>query len=193
MNSDFPRDSTAPTAKTTQVDPLLHIVGETELYVASAGWDQPIRLFALASSAELIAREPHLRNTFDPFALAAIEQGTDHFTAIEQEGISAAPDLETFLGHLTWGPDVIGALIAVERIILPPSAEQELPPDPDEALHHLARHPERQDVRLVVAVTRDGRQLCAIRQRNHDEKAAVAIGTDLAPGLTSALAATLSP
>jgi len=95
------------------------------------------------------------------------------------------------LGRLAWGPDVDGVALCVERIVVPPDAERDLPPDADEAVEYLAAHPQRQDVRIVAAVLREGPQQCAIRQRGHDEARAVAVGPDLVPGLVTALRATL--
>ena len=66
--------------------------------------------------------------------------------------------------------------------MVPPDAERDLPSDPDAAVEALARHPDRQDVRLLAAVLRDGRSVCLIRQRAHDADDAVATGSDLAPG-----------
>ena len=77
--------------------------------------------------------------------------------------------------------------MAVERIVVPPAAEQDLPSDPEAALSALAAHPDRRDVRLVVAVTRDGRSSCLLRQRDHDRDDRVAKGRDI-EGLTLARA-----
>ncbi len=65
-----------------------------------------------------------------------------------------------------------------------------MPSDPDEALSYLAEHPEREDVRLAVAVLRDGPSWCAIRTRRNDDPTQVALGPDLVPGLVAALTAT---
>ena len=81
--------------------------------------------------------------------------------------------------------------LAVERIVVPPEAERDLPENPEQAVEALAAHPDRQDVRLLVAVTRDGRSRCLLRQRAHDSDDKVAIGDDIAPGLVHALRATL--
>ena len=52
-------------------------------------------------------------------------------------------------------------------------------------------HPGRQDVRLLVAVTRDGQSRCLLRQRANDSDDKVALGDEIAPGLVHALTATL--
>ena len=91
---------------------------------------------------------------------------------------------------MAWPEAVRGAAIAVERIVVPPAAERDLPEDPDEAVEALTRHPDRQDVRLLAAVLRGGRSVCLLRQRAHDTDDHVAVGEDIAPGLVHALAAT---
>ncbi len=83
-----------------------------------------------------------------------------------------------------------GAAIAVERLVVPPEAERDLPDDPEQAVEQLSRHAARKDVRIVAGVLRDGTAMCALRQRDHDEDAAVAVGADLVPGLVHALLAT---
>ena len=68
---------------------------------------------------------------------------------------------------------------------------RDLPENPDEATKALAAHPDRKDVRLLVAVLRDGESTCLLRQRDHDTDDKVASGPDIAPGLVQALSATL--
>jgi hypothetical protein len=86
---------------------------------------------------------------------------------------------------------VEGVALAVERLVVPPDAERDLPADPDQAAAALAAHPDRKDVRLLVAVLRDGESTCLLRQRDHDTDDKVASGSDIAPGLVQALRATL--
>ena len=62
----------------------------------------------------------------------------------------------------------------------------------DERPGAVAEHPGRADVRLLVAVTRDGSARCLLRQRDHDSDDRVALGDDIAPGLVHALRATFS-
>jgi hypothetical protein len=164
--------------------PLVTTAVETERHVAAAGWDQPPRVFALVRTLGLLQREPQLR-----------EQGTevddDSLTAIEQEGLPEAPTLESLLAQLAWPDEVDGVALAVERLVVPPEAERDLPADPDQAAATLAAHPDRKDVRLVVAVLRNGESTCLLRQRDHDTDDKVASGSDIAPGLVQALSATL--
>lgn len=173
-------------------DSLTRAVLATERHVAEAGWDQAPRLFALVRTAALLAREPALRSALDPSALAGAGVDPEHLTSVEQDGLAPTSSLETLLGHLAWGPEVDGVAVCVERLVVPPDAERELPTDPDVALAHLSAHPHRQDVRILAAVLRTGGQQCALRQRGHDDGGAVALGPDLVPGLIAALRATLT-
>ena len=164
--------------------PLVTSALETERHVAAAGWDQPPRLFALVRTAGLLEREPHLG--------AELELGADDdLTAIEQEGLPSSSSLESILAQLAWPQEVDGVALAVERLVVPPEAERDLPDDPEQAAEALAAHPDRKDVRLLVAVLRDGESTCLLRQREHDTDDKVASGPDIAPGLVQALSATL--
>ena len=150
--------------------PLVTSAVETERHVAAAGWDQPPRLFALVRTAGLLEREPQLR--------AQVGQGAEEgLTAIEQEGLPHTSSLETLLAQLAWPEEVDG--------------QRDLPQNPDQAAEALAAHPDRKDVRLLVAVLRDGESTCLLRQRDHDTDDKVASGPDIAPGLVQALSATL--
>ncbi len=166
-------------------DPLSIAAIETERHVAAAGWDQAPRLFAFVRTASLVEREPHLAARLTPSDLAP-----GSLTAVEQEGLHRSSSLESILGRIAWPPDVDGCAFAVERVVVPPDAERDLPRDPDAAVEVLAAHPDRRDVRLVAAVLRDGTAICLLRQRAHDSDDAVATGPDLAPGLIAALQAT---
>ncbi len=163
-------------------DSLDLVALETERHVAASGWDQNPRLFALVASADLLEREPHLR------AGASLEDVLPGaLTAIEQEGLPPTSDLESMLARIAWPESVLGAALAVERIIVPPDAEHDLPAGKDQAVDALAAHPDRRDVRLLVAVHRDGRATCLLRQRDHDRDDRVARGENIAPGLVHAL------
>lgn len=164
--------------------PLTAVAADTERHVARAGWDQAPRMFALVRNHLLLTREPsmaeHLRDA-DPRG----------YTAVEQEGLPRTSDLASLLGRVAWPEEVSGVALAVERIVVPPEVERDLPLDRDEAASALVEHPGRKDVRLLVAVTRAGESVCLLRQRDHDHDDAVAVGADIAPGLVHALSTTL--
>jgi hypothetical protein len=160
---------------------LASAVKEIELHAAEAGWDQPARLFALVETARLAAREPQLAATLGDGAL----------TPVEQEGLATGRSLEDQLPGITWPETVHGCAALVERFVLPPEVESGLPDEPAQAASYAAKHPERQEVRIVAAATRDGESWCALRLRAHDEDALVLTGPDLVPGLLGLVRATL--
>ncbi len=184
-----PEPASTPEDRATRA--LADAVREIEHHVAAAGWDAPVRVFALVRTQAALAAEPGLAEQLAPEVLAAARADDQHLTSIEQEGVPAAEDLERLLGGLSWPATVDGAAVTVERVVLPPGAEEDLPSDPDAALAALLAHPQRQDVRLAVGVLRDGPAWCAVRTRAHDADDAVGQGPDLVPGLVEAVRATL--
>ncbi|MGB5952980.1 MAG: PPA1309 family protein [Ornithinimicrobium sp.] len=158
---------------------------DTERHVSRAGWDQSPRLFALVENALLAEREPSMSEQ-----LSSAEPSG--YTAVEQEGLPQTSDMESMLGRIAWPEGVAGAALAIERIVVPPEAERDLPQDPERATDILAAHPGRKDVRVLVAVLRSADSICLLRQRDHDSDDAVAVGADLAPGLVYALTATFN-
>ncbi|MCH8613628.1 PPA1309 family protein [Arsenicicoccus dermatophilus] len=165
--------------------PLITCAVDTERHVSRSGWDQPTRLFALVRTGDLLAAEPQLSPRL-------AEEDPDGLTAIEQEDLPEAEGLEELLAQIVWPEEVAGTAISVERIVVPPAAESGMPQDPEAATAYLAAHPDRQDVRLLVAVERGGEQVTLLRQRAHDSDDAVAMGADIAPGLVEALRGTLT-
>jgi hypothetical protein len=165
-------------------DALAAAVIEVERHAAGAGWDQPARLFALVDTAELVAREPHLADQLVSGDLAPA------LTSIEQDGVPTDRSLEELLATLTWPTGVIGCAAVVERLVLPPGAEDDVP-EGEEAVAYVAAHPDRQEVRIVVGALRSGASYCALRLRAHDEDASVLGGQDLVPQLLQLVRATL--
>lgn len=164
---------------------LTKAAADTERHVARLGWDQAPRLFALVRTDSLMEAEPTLR--------AELESSPpEGLTSVEQEGLLKTSNIESLLGTLGWPEAVDGVALALERIVVPPEAERDLPLNPTDATEALANHPSRRDVRLLAAVLRSGESVCLLRQREHDSDDAVAIGQDIAPGLVEALRATLS-
>ncbi len=186
MPGGMRHDGAVTSASRPVTDPLSVAALDTERHVAGAGWDQNPRLFALVPTADLLQREPHLQRELRGGDLAP-----GALSAVEQEGLPQTSSLESMLGRISWPETVVGAALAVERVVVPPEAERDLPEDREAAVDALAQHPDRRDVRLLVAVLRDGRSLCLLRQRAHDSDDQVALGEDIAPGLVHALRATL--
>ncbi|KFF99937.1 PPA1309 family protein [Streptomyces europaeiscabiei] len=169
-------------------NPLTRAVLEIDEYTSGLGWDQPARLFALVDTARLRSQEP---------ALAAQlglqnESETVGLTPIEQEEIPAGKALDEFLGTIAWPDAVVGCALTVERLMLPPSAETSVPENLDDARlsKWVASHPDRQEVRMTVAVLRDGSRDSALRLREKDTPTEVLTGPELVPGLAEALSAT---
>jgi hypothetical protein len=174
---------------THQAELLRGVVREIEAHVAAGGWDQPARLFALVRTAALVADEPQLAQALG--IAAGPDDDTAMLTPVEQDELPAHESLEDLLAGIGWPDAVVGTAITVERVVLPTEVERELPQDEGAALQILAEHPDRQEMRLAVAVLRDGSRYCALRLRAHDEAADVIEGADLVPSLADALAATL--
>ncbi len=185
-------DPIAPPADPSEAA-LRATVRELEQHVAGGGWDGPVRLFALVRTAGALARDPDLARRLPPDVVRAADTDAEHLTAVEQEGLPQVSSLDELLAGIAWPQTVDGAAVAVERIVVPPEAEEGLPSDPAAAEAALASHPRRRDLRLVAAVLRDGRHACAVRARDHDSPDRVMTGPELVPALVEALAATLDP
>ncbi|MET9296224.1 PPA1309 family protein [Streptomyces sp. NPDC003077] len=181
--TNLPLDGGTPLA----ADPLTRAVLEIDEYASGLGWDQPARLFALVDSAKLRAQEPALAEQ-----LGIDDSATTSLTPIEQDEVPADVPLDEFLATIAWPDPVIGCALTVERLMLPPSAEDSVPEDLDEErlAKWVAEHPDRQEVRMTVAVLRTGARESALRLREKDSASEVLTGAALVPGLADALAAT---
>ncbi len=171
------------------VDPALAAaVLEIEKHQARLGWDQPARLYALVDTARIVEQEP---------ALAA-QLGLDgpkergSMTPIEQDELPPGQELESVLPGIVWPPVVVGCAAVVERLVLPPAADGQVPDDPAAALEFAREHPDAEEVRIVAGVTRHGASYCALRLRREDDDSAVMGGTDVVPGLIELLRGTLA-
>lgn len=170
------------------VDPALAAaVLEIENHIAEGGWDQPARLYALVETAQLVEHEPALASAMGLDSSAA--QGS--LTPVEQDQLTPGRPLEQVLETITWPAGVAGCAAVVERLVLPPDADEQIPDDPASAEEFAREHPDRQEVRIVAGTTRAGATYCALRLRAHDDDQSVVGGTDLVPGLLQLLAATL--
>jgi hypothetical protein len=163
---------------------LEEIVRDLERHAASTGWDAAPRLYALVDAQELNRGEPELARQLG----VADEPGG--IAALEQPDLPVDRSIEDALHGIEWPDQVSGCVLILERILLPEGAEEDLPDE--DPVGWAARHPGREDVRLVVGVLRDGSRHSAMRLRGHDSDDEVLTGTALAPGLADALASTLS-
>lgn len=185
---------------------LRRAVLEIDAALAESGWDQPARLYALVRTSSLVRAEPALARrlgleTGDGGQPArgrpsegptADGQPDDGLTAVEQDPVPAERPLEDLLASIEWPEAVDGCAAVVERLVLPPSAEEALPQDPDASRAYAAQHPERHEVRIVAAALRDGRAHCTLRIRGRDD-GDVLEGADLAPALVALVEGTLAP
>ena len=161
---------------------LLAAALDIERHVDSDGWDQPPLLFALVPTERVRAEQPELA------AQLGVTAGGPALTTFEQEPPPAEAELDDFLAGIEWPDPISAAAIVLERIVLPPDAEAQLADRPD-ATTAAREHPDAQDMRIVVAASRDGVTMCALRLRGQDDDS-VLTGPDLVPGLAEALLAT---
>jgi hypothetical protein len=166
---------------------LEEVVQDLERHSAQQGWDAAPRLYALVESDELRRAEPELADQL------GLSPETVTLAALEQPSLPERHGVEDALATIAWPDAVAGCALVMERVVLPPEAEGDIPEDEQEALEWAARHPQREDVRMVVGVLRDGTRHSALRLRRHDLEDEVLAGPDLVPGLADALAATFEP
>ena len=162
-------------------------VREIEGYAAEAGWDQPARLFALVPTADLLSREPGLAEALG----VDTDAPTDALTPVKQEPLPGDRPLEDVLAEIMWPAEVQGCAAVVERLVLPPSADDTVPDDPEAAQTFAEEHPDREEVRIVAAAVRGGSTYCALRLRSRDDPLDVLESPDLVPALLELLSGTL--
>ena len=171
-----------------EVDTALRsAVREIEAHASEAGWDQPARLYALVPTSDLLAREPALAAAMgldDVIAAGSL-------TPVEQDDVPVDKPLESVLAQIMWPAEVFGCAAVVERLVLPPTADGDLPEEPDAAERFASEHPDRQEVRIVAGATREGSTYCALRMRSHDDAFSVLESPDLVPALLELLRSTL--
>ena len=159
------------TAYGDAVNPSLHtVLLELSDQVAAEGWDQPPRLFALVATADLQRDDPALAAQL---GLADVDPTVAPWTALEDDFSNAT------LEQVAWPPAVGGCALAVERLTLPPEAEAQLPLDPEAAMTFAAEHPNRQEIRLVAVMLRDGDRDASVRFRAHDTREEMLFGPEL--------------
>ena len=162
---------------------LAATVIEIERQLAGQGWDQPPRLYSLVRTEDLLRTEPQL---------ADLLRGSDPegLTPVEQEPVT--DDVAELLARIEWPPTVLGCAFVNELYLLPDGATAERPHDVDETAWAEA-HPDARDVRLAVAVLRDGDRSATVRIRGRDGlDDDVLSARDLVPNLADALLATFA-
>lgn len=166
---------------------LPQVVREVEDFAATGGWDQPPQLFALVSTADLLARQPELGDQVDE---------ASSLTPVAQEPLPD-DDLAETLAAIVWPETVTGCALVQEIVVLPPDAEDDLKAvgqDADaERMRRIAmEHPRRREARLVAGVLRDGSAACVLRVRgDSDSPDEIVEHPELAPNLVDALRETL--
>jgi hypothetical protein len=171
---------------------LPQVIREVEDFAAAAGWDQPPQLFALVTTADLLAKHPDLGDQVDVGS---------PLTPVAQEPLADA-DLAEALAGIAWPGTVTGCALVQEIVVLPPDAEAELrgenpqdvidPVDTDRMRRIAAEHPRRREARLVAGVLRDGSAACVLRLRGDAEHPdEIVEHPELAPNLVDALRETL--
>ncbi|WP_165986729.1 PPA1309 family protein [Streptomyces sp. YIM 98790] len=184
--------------------PLTRAVLDIDSYAAGLGWDLPARLFALVDTVRLREHQPELADRLAPEGTGGEAAGEappgdasgPAYTPVEQDELPPDVPLDEFLATIAWPEAVDGCALTLERLMLPPGAEAEVPQElrgeeNAEALGAwVAGHPQRQEVRMTVGVLRSGAREAAIRLRAKDSDQEVLTGRDLVPGLAEALAAT---
>jgi hypothetical protein len=166
---------------------LEEVVLDLERHSAQEGWDSAPRIYALVRSSELRRAEPELAEQL------GLQDGADTLAALEQPALPDQAGVEDALATIAWPDTVEGCALVLERIVLPPEVEEEIPEDEARAAEFATSHPRREDVRMIVGVLRDGARHSALRLRRHDTDDEVLTGPDLVPALAEALAATLEP
>lgn len=143
---------------------------DLDVHVAVDGWDQPTRLFAISDTRKLLEQEPALA------AQLSASAAQSPWTTIEQDGLPPHTDLDELLGGIGWPSSVDGVAISAERIMVSPVGA-------DRETQH--------ELRLTMAVLRDGSRCTVLRLKEHDSPETVIVGTDLVTGLGDLLLHTL--
>ncbi|GAB3928883.1 hypothetical protein GCM10011575_13640 [Microlunatus endophyticus] len=170
-------------------DALAAALIELERHIGQAGWDQAPRLFALVNTDSMLAAEPQLATQL---GLRGSAEGghPDALTAVEQDQFRPGEDLLADLSTIFWPETVFGCALSLESTFLPSGADADIPDDPALAAAYVAQHEQRLELRVVMGVDRAGNTHGVARLRNDPDEL---LGSpDLVPGLTEALAQTLT-
>lgn len=170
-------------------DALAATLIELERHIGQTGWDQAPRLFALVNTDSMLAAEPQLATRL---GLRGSADGghPDALTAVEQDQFQPSEDLLADLSTIAWPETVFGCALSLESTFLPSDVEADIPDDPTLAAEYVANHDDRLELRVVMGVDRAGNTHGVARLRNEPDEL---LGSpDLVPGLTEALARTLT-
>ncbi len=85
---------------------------------------------------------------------------------------------------------MIGCAAVVERLVLPPDVDDEIPDDPDAAARFAASTPCARRCGSSPEPRAPARRTPALRLRAHDDDQSVVDGTELVPGLLQLLLST---
>ncbi|MFC3997227.1 PPA1309 family protein [Nocardiopsis sediminis] len=165
---------------------IREVVMDIERHASGQGWDQPIRVYALVPTADLVGREPALAEMLG----VSGEVGADELTPVEQEPLPSDMAFEEALGRMAWPETVAGCALVMERLVVKGSDETLTPPGDADPGEWARRQDGAEEIRMVAGVLRDGGRHSALRMRSHDSDEQVLHGEDLVPALTSALALT---
>lgn len=143
------------------------------------GWGKPPQLYALVGKAAASATDPELGAR-----MGAVPN--DSLIPIKQEPLPPGEPLDV-LARVRWPDDVTGCVLVTERVVLPPEAEGEEPPNPGQVEQWAHDHPGGRSARLAVGVSRNGDYTCVLRLKEDDS---VQLDPRLADGLVTALLAT---
>ncbi|MDO5495187.1 MAG: PPA1309 family protein [bacterium] len=156
-----------------------------EQSAAQAGWDGPVRVFALVVTAATAQADPQFAAQLLETDLSTLPEA--HLTPLEQEGLPESASLEELLARLAWPESVDGAACVVERVIL--LGDDGAAVAPADAL----ASPGRRDIRIAVGVLRSGESWCVLRLKDNDDPAMRLQGAEVVPGLVDQVRATLAP
>ncbi|MFC5280919.1 PPA1309 family protein [Arcanobacterium canis] len=170
---------------------LRDATADIESHVNRFGWDGPVRVFALINARAALDAHPALAGELPADVEASAITDPHTLFSVEQEDLPHVDSLEELFGSIMWPPNVDGAAISTERVVLPPNVEVTLPDDEAAAMEILKNHPERQDVRIVASVMRSGESWCIVRMRHFDDDSMRISSPDAVPGLVEGLRETL--
>lgn len=170
---------------------LRQTVEEIEAHCAILGWDRPPRLFALVNAQRALKTDPELASKLDPETVQKAAEDPNCLLAVLQDELNNELSLDEILATLSWGSEVDGCALVLERLTLPPSAEADLPVDPVERVAAAQKHPDKQEIRVACGVLRTGHTWSTLRLKAHDDPRQILGAENLTPTLAEALLATL--